>query len=493
MPVGKVYLVGAGPGDPGLLTLRGKEALERAEVVVADYLVNPAILQHAPVDAEVIVRPRRRQGLYGGQEELNQLLVERAVRGQTVVRLKGGDPFVFGRGAEEAEALVLAGVPFEVVPGVTAAVGAPAYAGIPLTHRGLSGVVAFATGHEADDKEGGGIEWEAVARAAGTLVLYMSVKRLPEVIARLTAAGRSPDEPVAVIEWGTWPRQRTVEATLATVVEKAEAAGFRPPALTIVGPVVQLRERLRWFEERPRRRLLLLSTRPDEAPAPPGLEVTRCSPFQIVPRFHDVKRALQNLEQQRTIAFASAHAVDAVLSALAASGRDARALAGVRLAAVGAATARRLEERSLRADLVSDGGGAGLAREIAEAELPGPILLPRASGGRAELEEGLRAAGYTVETVDAYDSVADEPALARCARAHRLEPFDAIAFASPKGVRAFLDAVGGSERLGAALVGAIGETTRSALAEAGVTVGVTAERPSQAALVQALAARLGIE
>jgi uroporphyrinogen III methyltransferase/synthase len=513
--VGKVYLVGAGPGDPGLLTVRGRELLERAEVIVADHLVDPRTYAVAPLECEVIVRPARRSGPYGSQDEINRLLVERGLRGQMVVRLKGGDPFVFGRGGEEAEALVAAGVPFEVVPGVTAAVAAPAYAGIPVTHRGLSGVVAFATGHEAEDKPSA-IDWDAVARGAGTLVLYMSVERLPDVVARLRAAGRRDDEPVAIIERGTWPGQRTLTATLGDVVEKAREMAIRPPALTIVGAVVGLKDKLSWFPEQRRPRLLVLSTREEPAdanPSPVGIspvsisgvsisrvsispvryldvDVIRVSPLTVVHRFAEVKTALSRLERYKTIAFASAHAVDALVGALLASGRDLRALAGIRLCAVGEATARHLESVHLRADLTASGGGAQLAGEIQAAQLDGPVLLPRAAGGRDELADGLRAAGYSVDALDAYDTIPDDGALSRAARMHREQPFDAVAFASPKGAAAFLAAAGGPPALARVLVGSIGETTRAALEAAGLRVDVQPERPSLQLLVEALASAL---
>jgi len=489
--VGKVYLVGAGPGDPGLVTVRGRELVERADVIVADHLVDARALAPARLDAEVIVRPARRTGPYGSQEEINRLLVERGLRGQMVVRLKGGDPFVFGRGGEEAEALVAAGVPFEVVPGVTAAIAAPAYAGIPVTHRGLSGVVAFATGHEADENASA-IDWDAVARGAGTLVLYMSVERLPDVVERLRAAGRRDDEPVAIIERGTWPGQRTLTATLGDVVERSRQMQIRPPALTVVGATVSLAEKLAWFSSVPRRRVLVLSTKPQDDPLDLSdprfldVDVTHVSPLAVIHRFAEVKTALAHLERYRTIAFASAHAVDAVLGALMSAGRDLRALAGIRLCAVGEATARRLEAVHLRADLTAGGGGAKLAQEIAAAQLDGPVLLPRAADGRDELLDGLLKDGYAVDALDAYDTVADDAALQPIVRAHRQQPFDAIAFASPKGAAAFLERAGGNKALERSTVGAIGETTRAALEAAGVRVAVTPARPSVQALLDAL-------
>jgi uroporphyrinogen III methyltransferase/synthase len=483
---GFVYLVGAGPGDPGLITLRAVECLARAEVIVADRLVAPDILErHAPPTAEVIVRPSRRDGL--DQDEINQLLVERGLRGQIVVRLKGGDPFVFGRGGEEAEALVAAGIPFAVVPGVTAAVAAPAYAGIPLTHRGAAGAVAFATGHEADDKESGAIRWKELAHAAGTLVLYMSVSRLDQVMERLVAAGRAPGEAVAIIERGTTSRQRVIVGTVADIAARARDAGIEPPALTIVGDVVRLRDKIGWFEQR--RRILLLTTK-DDPIARADVDVVRVAPLTIVPRFADVKAALGRLERTRTIAFVSAHAVDACFAALLASGRDARAFAGVTLAAVGDATARRLEERGLRADVVGRAGGAALADELrASDHFVAPLLVFGAHDGRPELADALVAAGWTVDVVAAYDSVADDAALAAAWKQQRARPFAAVAFTSPRGARAFLELAGRepARALAGTRIGAIGETTRAALAAAGVTVDAVADKPEVARLIDALA------
>jgi uroporphyrinogen III methyltransferase / synthase len=468
-----VYLVGAGPGDPGLITLRGREVLARADVILADQLVNPLLIaRHARPDAEVIVRPPRRAL---DQDEINRILVEKARAGKVVVRLKGGDPFIFGRGGEEAEALAQAGIPFEVVPGVSAALAVPAYAGIPLTHRGAAGAVAFATAHESDDKQGGAVAWEALARGANTLVLFMGVTHLDEVMRRLQSLGRAAETPVAVIEQGTTPRQRTVVGTIGEIA--TQAAHLRPPALVVVGEVVRVRERLSWFERRPLhgRRLLLLSTKGELGPRTDGLEVLTMSPLQIVPRLADVKTSLSR--PARVIVFTSEHAVDALFGALASTGQDARALFGVKLAAVGAATAARLAHYHLQADLAGKGGAADL--DLHE----GPVRILGAHDGRPELADALRAAGLEVDVVAAYDTVPD---VARAAAEHRAHPFDAVAFASPKGAKAFLDAT----PIGAAKIGAIGETTRKALEELGLHVDAVPAEPSLAALVDALAEKI---
>ena len=488
---GVVYLVGAGPGDAGLITVRGVECLKIADVVLADRLVAQALVDRYVLrTAEVIVRPARREGL--DQDEINRVLVERARAGQTVVRLKGGDPFIFGRGGEEAEALAAAGIPFEVVPGVSAAIAVPAYAGIPLTHRGAAGAVAFATGHEADDKDGGAVDWHALARSSTTLVLFMGVSHLDAVMQRLLDAGAAPATKVAVIERGTTPRQKTVVGTIADIA--ARAAQVKPPALVVVGDVVGVRDRLAWFEQRPLhgRAILLLATRADGEllPRGDGAEVIQVSPLSVMPRFAETKAALARLEEMRLVAVTSANAVDALVGALKASGHDVRALYGKVLAAVGEASARRLSYYNLSADLTSDGGGAHLAAEIARAQLSGPVLVLRAKGGREELPATLRAAGYAVEVVDAYDTIPDERALAAAAARHRVTPFDAIGFASPKGARAFLEAVGGLSALAGVKIGAVGETTRAALVEAGLEVQVLSPRPDLAALLDALAAAL---
>ena len=241
--------MGAGPGDPGLLTVKGKECLEQADVVLYDYLANPALLDHAPAHAERIYVGRRGRGRYQDQTEINQLLIERAQAGQVVVRLKGGDPFVFGRGGEEAEAVAAAGVPFEVVPGVTAAVAVPAYAGIPVTHRTLASTMTVVTGHEDPSKGTTVIDWPKLAATSGTLVFMMGMKTLPMIVARLLEDGRPAETLVAAIRWGTKTEQRTIIGTLRDIVAKTAEAGLEPPTVIVVGEVVRLRDQLNWFEE----------------------------------------------------------------------------------------------------------------------------------------------------------------------------------------------------------------------------------------------------
>ncbi len=267
MRVATVYLVGAGPGDPGLLTVRGLGLLRRAEVVVYDRLVNPALLEEAPSEALRIFAGKLAGGHSLPQEQINDLLVAHARRGRRVVRLKGGDPFVFGRGGEEAEALAEAGIPFEVVPGVSSAVAVPAYAGIPLTHRKLSSSFAVITGHEDACKDEPAVDWERLATAVDTLVVLMGARTLPRIVAELLAHGRSPETPVALIRWGTTEAQETITGTLADILDKAVA--LQPPVVAVIGDVVSMRDRLRWFDA------------PDRA-----TEIDRASPLARPAAFH---------------------------------------------------------------------------------------------------------------------------------------------------------------------------------------------------------------
>lgn len=506
-----VHLVGAGPGDPGLITVRGRQVLAQAEVVIADRLVAPALLEGLAPEVEVLVRGARRSTL--SQEEINRLLVERALAGKRVVRLKGGDPFVFGRGGEEAECLRRAGIPFEVVPGVTAAIAAPAYAGIPITHRGLAGAVAFVTGHEADDDaQASAVDWTALARGATTLVLYMSVGRLGTIAPRLIAAGRDAGTPVALIERGTTSRQRTLVSTLGEVVAAAREAGIEPPALTIVGEVVALRDKLAWFEARPlhgRRVLALRASGGAEAEAQAeddelraaverleaaGAELVWASPLRVISQPEALAEPIARLASFRWLLFTSPHAVAAFAAALDHAGLDARALAHLRVACLGGGrTEATLRARlALRPDVVAVGGGRELAAALfavpgfAASIRDGAVLFPRAGEGRPELPEALRAAGVPHQLVAAYRTDVDPVELARLADEHARRPFHAIAFGSPRGATAFLDACPALDHV---LLGAVGETTARALTDHGFSP-LVATHPSYAALLDQLGAAL---
>jgi uroporphyrinogen III methyltransferase/synthase len=406
-----VYLVGAGPGDPGLITVRGVECLRRADVVVYDRLVAPSLLDYAPNEAERIYVGKASSDHTLPQAEINALLIEKALAGQVVVRLKGGDPFVFGRGGEEALALAEAGVPFEVVPGISSAIAVPAYAGIPVTHRGVAASFAVVTGHAAGDRP----TTDDRRPMADTLVYLMGVENLGNIVAVLMDAGRAPETPAAAIQWGTTVRQQTVVGELRDIVERSRA--LEPPAVLIVGPAVALREKLNWFEARPLfgKRILVTRARAQASELSSLLRSLGAEPIEFpVIRILPVDEPApldQALERRHDwVIFTSVNGVQAVWNRLQAQGRDARALGGPhecgpRLCAIGPATAEALAAHGLRADLVP-------AEYVAEAilaeigDVAGQrILLPRADMARPALADGLRRKGATVDEVTAYRTV----------------------------------------------------------------------------------------
>jgi uroporphyrinogen III methyltransferase/synthase len=492
---GRVTLVGAGPGDPGLITLHGVEALRQADAVVYDYLASPELLAHAPEQAELIYVGKQAGRHTLAQSEINALLVRLAREGKRVVRLKGGDPFVFGRGGEEAEALVAAGVPFDVVPGVTSAIAAPAYAGIPVTHRGVASSLAIVTGHEDPQKATSAIDWGSLA-GIDTLVFLMGVANLPAIAAELIAHGRRSDTPAAVIQWGTVGRQRTVTGTLADIATRVEEAGLGSPAVTVVGAVVGLRERLRWFDRRPLLGLRVLVTRTREQAGrlaeglrALGAEPVECAVIETAPPLDwaPLDRAIGELGAYRWIAFTSANGVEAFFARLALAGRDARALAGARLAAIGPATAAALAARGLRADVVP---AEFVAEALADAlgDVRGArVLLARADIARPALAERLRAAGALVDEVVAYRTVRPEGLEARLRQA--LAGADVVTFTSSSTVRNLFEALGPSEAaqaLRGVAVACIGPVTAQTARELGLEPAVVAEEYTIEGLLEAL-------
>ncbi|HVE79791.1 MAG TPA: uroporphyrinogen-III C-methyltransferase [Gemmatimonadaceae bacterium] len=504
---GTVHLVGAGPGDPGLLTVRGRELLGACDAVVYDALANPALL--ATARREDGGAPELHDvGKRGGdadsarQDAINALLVRLGREGKRVVRLKGGDPFVFGRGSEEAQALAAAGVPFEVVPGITAGIAAPAYAGIPVTHRGLATSVTFVTGHEDPTKDAPGVDWSALARAGGSVVLYMGVRTLPRVAAALAAAGMPADTPAAAIEWGTYARQRTVVATLATLADRAAAEGIGAPTIVVVGPVVALREEIAWLEERPLfGRTVVVTRARAQAGALAGrlralgaevleLPATRIEPLDAAP----LRAALRRAHAYQWAAFTSANAVHLTWEALRAEGLDARALAGVELCAVGPATAEALLERGLAADVLPERFVAEgvLAALEGRSDVRGArVLYVAAEGARDALPAGLRAMGAAVDVVTAYRTVVerDDAVTGALRRALAEGAVDVVTYTSASGVRAFVDAVG-PELARRAPAAVIGPQTAAAARAAGLEVVVEATTSTIEGLADALAAQV---
>ena len=409
----KVYLVGAGPGDPGLITVKGLECIATADVVIYDYLAAPAILKHASTEAELIYVGKKGGEHTLPQEQINALMVAKARENKVVARLKGGDPFVFGRGGEEAEVLVEAGIPFEIVPGVTSAVAAAAYAGIPLSHRKLTATIAFVTGHEDPAKEESGIDWASLARGIGTLVFFMGVKNLPRIVRELTRHGRAPQTPVALVRWGTTSEQVTVSGTLADIVERVRQAGLKAPAIIVVGEVVGLRERLQWFERRPLfgKRIVVTRARDQasdlvKALSELGAECLECPTIQVAPPDDTgpLERAIAELNAFDWIVFTSVNGVSCFFERLFGVGRDVRALGHLRTAAIGPATAERLKSFGLASDLMPENYRAeSIIAGFRGQNIGGKsILLPRAQEARQILPEELTAMGATVREVAAY-------------------------------------------------------------------------------------------
>jgi len=447
---GKVYLIGAGPGDPGLLTLKGRDCLRRADVVIYDYLANPAFLEEAPAAEKVYVG--KRKGLHHyPQEQINRLLLEHARAGRTVARLKGGDPFIFGRGGEEALELARAGIPFEVIPGVTSAVAAAAYAGIPMTHRDHTTTLGFITGHEDPAKKLSSLDWERLSTAMGTLVFYMGMANLANICEQLVAHGRDPATPVAVVRWATTPRQETLTGTLADIVAKVRDAGFKPPALIFVGEVVGLRDSLRWFDNRPLfgKRVLVTRTAAQAGAfgallEAQGAAALNCPVIEIVPpeSYAELDAALRELARIDVLVLTSANAVEAFFHRLAALGRDVRALHGVEVAVVGPKTAEALREHGLQPDILADDYRAeGVVAKLLERDVAGKrVLYPRAELARELIPRQLAEAGAEVLAPVAYRSRAPEgEALRPLLEAGEV---DAITFTSSSTVDNFVAMVG---------------------------------------------------
>ena len=496
---GIVYLVGAGPGDPGLLTLRGGELLVTCDAIVYDALANPALLALARVhDREVEMHDVGKRGgasESAKQEDINALLVRLAQEGKRVVRLKGGDPLVFGRGSEEAQALAAAGIRFEIVPGVTAGIAAPAYAGIPVTHRGISTSVTFVTGHEDPQKDATTVDWSALARSGGTIVLYMAVKSLPRIAKALVSGGMSEQTPAAAIQWGTHPHQRTVTATVSTLAEAIQREGLAAPVITVIGDVVALRDEIGWFDSRPLfgKRVVVTRARSQasslsEQLSAAGAQVvempaTRIERADAAP----LRKAIERLSDYGWLIFTSQNAVRIFWEELRDLGRDARALAGVKLAAVGPATAGALLDYGLAVDVSPD-------RFVAEALLDAlrdrrdvrgaRVLYASAEGARETLSEGLEELGAVVDQIVLYRSVPDGEGAESLRAQLEAGEVDLVTFTSASSVNGFVDAVGedAARRAPAATIGPI---TSDAARARGLDVRVEASRSTIDGLVEA--------
>jgi uroporphyrinogen III methyltransferase/synthase len=492
---GTVYLVGAGPGDPGLLTVRALELIAAADSILYDRLIPDEALAGARDDAELLYVGKHPGADSVAQEQIHDELTGRARRGQVVVRLKGGDPFVFGRGGEEAEALRDAGVEFEVVPGVTSGVAAPAYAGIPVTHRDDASAVAFVTGHEDPNKDETALDWDALAHFPGTLVLYMGIKNLPLIAERLEAAGRDPEEPAAAVHRGTQPGQRAVVATLDTLAEAVAEQRLEPPSILVFGAVAGRRQDLAWLERRPLfgKRIVLTRARAQVSRLAGtlrslGAEVVELPAIRIEPRLDtpEVRDAVAAIGTYALVCLTSPNGVRLLFEALAEHGLDARALANATVAAIGPGTAAALAERGVMADIVPERYVAeSLAEALEKVDVAGrPVLIARASEARELLPRALADRGANVDVVALYETVREDPDPEAIEAA---QSADYVTFTSSSTVRNLLAAVGDRFPSDARVV-SIGPVTSEAAREAGLVVHVEADRHDPAGLVEALVA-----
>ncbi len=496
---GKVYLVGAGPGDPKLMTLKGKECLESADVIFYDSLINSDILDFAKPSSEKIFVGKKGEGSFR-QEEINAQVIQKAMEGKTVVRLKGGDPFIFGRGGEEAEALVEEGLPFEVVPGVTSAIAVPAYAGIPLTHRGLSSSVAFITAHEDPSKVESSIDWSKISTGIGTLVFFMGLGNLETIVSQLIRNGRSPETPVALIRWGTRFDQKSVVGTLKDIGRKSKESQLEPPVLILVGEVIHLREKLNWFEKRPLFGKKILITRSKEQSRDfsdllfyYGAEPVIFPTISLIPpeSWEEMDRAIASLEKYDWIIFSSVNGVHFFMNRLKALGKDSRALHRIKICAVGSSTAEDLLKYGIQVDLVPGSfQGESVVEAFRQMDVQGrSFLIPRAKEAREILPESLKKMGAKVDLVTAYQNVKPVENVERIKKLLLENKLSVITFTSSSTVKNFLELLD-SKELKASLkntkIASIGPITSQTLREAGYQVDIQPQEHTIAALTESI-------
>lgn len=493
---GKVYLIGGGPGDPGLITIRALEAISEADTVVYDRLINPSLLEWAGKEAEFIDVGKERGKHSWPQQKINDLLVELASQGKTVARLKGGDPFVLGRGGEEALALQKNNLPFEIIPGVTSAVAAPAYAGIPVTHRGIAASFAVITGHEDPAKETSSISWANLASGKDTLVFLMGMENLGFISSQLIKNGRPAGTPVALISHGTLPSQRTVVGTLENILETAQAAGIKAPAVIVVGEVVSLREKLRWHDNKPLFGKRVLITRPKHQAAGlsellerEGAEVLEAPAIEILPNSHMVSRAINKLGDFDWLVFTSANGVTAFFMALLNKGLDSRALSGLKICAIGPATGQALASEGIIADLIpSEYSTEGILRSLKGKRIAGKsFLLLRADIATSELEEELEKRGAMVKRLPVYKTILASVMDGEVKEKLLKDNIDVIIFTSASTVKGFLNLVGKDFRpAGKLAIACIGPVTAAAAKDSGLKVDVIAKEHTVEGLIEAV-------
>ena len=505
MKSGKVYLVGAGPGDPGLITQKGLSCIQQADVIIYDYLASPILLKSASSQCEMIYVGKKGGDHTLSQDKINDLIIEKAKQGQTVTRLKGGDPFIFGRGGEEAEELVDAGIEFEIVPGVTSAIAAPAYAGIPLTHRHFTSTLAFVTGHEDPSKTESGIDWKSLATGIGTIVFFMGVKNLPQIVQRLMENGRAKDSPVALVRWGTTAIQQVVTGTLSNIVEKVQQAKLKPPSIIVVGDVVTLRDRLKWFENRPLHGKRIIVTRAREQAsdlvkklADLGAHCIEVPTIAVAPPadWGPLDNAIHRISFYDWLVFTSVNGVAYFFERLFANGMDVRSLGQIKTASIGPATAAKLFSFGIKSDIIPDNY---VAESVVAAFRNEPvkgkkILLPRAEKARPVLPVELKKMGADVHEITAYRTLLEQHN-ARDLQQHLEEKqADMVTFTSSSTVTNFKallpeDAV--NRLMNGVTVACIGPVTTETAEKTGFKVDIVADKYTIDGLCSAILKKFG--
>jgi uroporphyrinogen III methyltransferase/synthase len=495
--IGKVYIIGAGPGDVGLITIKAVNCLRLADVVVYDNLVNEELLKYAPDKARFIYAGKKGGDHTLSQDAINELLVQEAQYGNIVARLKGGDPFIFGRGGEEAEVLAVNGVPFEVIPGVTSAIAVPAYAGIPLTHRGLTSTVAFITGHEDPTKVKSDIDWQALT-GIGTLVFLMGVKNIGQITETLISHGKLPDTPAALIRQGTTPQQEIIAGTLGTIVELAQARKFSPPAILVVGKVVDLRDTLNWFEQKPLFGKGVVITRPERQAddlaqllSAEGADPIHFPTIKIVPpeSWQELDEAIEKLPTYEWLIFTSANGVHFFFERLRDKNKDIRELKGIKICCIGPATAGQIEDKGIKVDLVPKQFIAeGILQSFAAMDLNRrKILIPRAAQARDILPEGLKKQGAEVDVVTTYRTINSGKKKEELAAMIYDNKVDVITFTSSSTVTNFVEIMGRDFTLPPRIdVACIGPVTAATAKKAGFQIDISREEYTMEGLVQSL-------
>jgi len=500
MAKGMVYLIGAGPGAPGLITLKAIECIKEADVLVYDYLANKKFLEYARKGAEIIY-----VGKIGGahtlpQDEINKLIIKKAQKGKIIARLKGGDPFIFGRGGEEAEEIIQAGIPYEVIPGVTAGVAAAAYAGIPLTHRDFTTTVAFITGHEDPTKEDSNIYWDKISTGIGTLVFYMGIGNLEPNMKKLIENGRSPDTPVALIRWGTTSNQETIIGTIKDIAEKAKQANFKAPAITVVGGVVSLRDKLRWFDKKPLfgKKIIVTRSREQASDFSVLLEKYGAEPIEfptietVPPKdWKEIDRAIKNLPKYDWAIFTSINGVKYFVERLKKQGKDIRELKGIKICAIGPATAKAIEDLGIKVDLLpKEYRAESIITGLGKTKIKGRrFLLPRALKAREVLPEEIKRLGGKVDVVTAYRTVQPKEKTDEIRKMLREKRVDVVTFTSSSTVENFVNMFKRNEVpgiLNGTRVACIGPITKDTATKLGIKTDIMPEKYTIPALTEAI-------